>query len=181
MRRVRLNGGHALHCAERGDAHGTPLVLLHGYTDSWRSFEAVLGLLPHRFRAIALSQRGHGESDRPPSGYRPRDLAADLGQFLDAAGIERAVVCGHSMGSQVALRFAVARPDRVLGLVLVGAFATLGGHPGVAAMRGAVEALRDPVDAEFAREFQRSTLARPCHESFLEMVTGESLKVPARI
>lgn len=181
VRRARLMFGPVLDYVEQGDPRGIPVVLLHGYTDSWRSFEPLLPLLPHRVRAIAISQRGHGDSDRPSAGYRASDLAADLDSLLDAVGIQRAVVVGHSMGSLVALRFALARPDRVLGLVLAGGFATLRGNPIIAALRDAVSSLRDPVDADFARDFQRSTLARPYDEAFLEMVAGESLKVPARI
>src|SRR5262245_28467253 len=55
----------ALDYVEQGDASGMPLILLHGYTDSWRSFQPLLAALPKWIRAIAISQRGHGDSDKP--------------------------------------------------------------------------------------------------------------------
>src|SRR5687767_2064091 len=116
IRSVRLRNGVVLQYVERGDVSGLPVVFLHGATDSWLSFEHVLPLLPFSMRAIAVSQRGHGESSRPESGYRFVDMADDLDQFLDALAIPAAVVVGHSMGSYVAQRFAIDHPERTLGL-----------------------------------------------------------------
>jgi len=180
-RRVKLSFGPTLDYVDRGAPNGVPVVFLHGYTDSWLSFATVLPHLPARMRLLAYSQRGHGDSDRPVAGFHTRDLAGDLEGFLDAVGIERAVIVGHSMGSQVAARFAITRPERVLGLALVGGFATLGGNAVVGELRQAVAALSDPVDPDFVREFQASTLARPCSDTFLDMIVEESRKVPARV
>ena len=69
--------------------------MLPGPGDSWRSYQPILGLLPHSVRAIAVSQRGHGESDKPETGYRVEDFAADVVPLLDALNIERAVLAGH--------------------------------------------------------------------------------------
>src|SRR3712207_2117749 len=74
---VRLRTGPRLHYAEYGDPGGEALVLLHGYSDSWYSYSRLLPLLaPERYRAYALDQRGHGDSERPPTGYTPDDFAA---------------------------------------------------------------------------------------------------------
>jgi alpha/beta hydrolase fold len=81
---ARLASGVALQYCEQGDPAGVPIICLHGVTDSWRSFELLFEHLPRSFRAIALSQRGHGDSDRPQSGYRARDFADDLAAFMDA-------------------------------------------------------------------------------------------------
>src|SRR5690349_21198283 len=94
---VALPNGPRLAYAELGEPDGIPLLLLHGVTDSWRSFETVMPHLPDGLRAIALSQRGHGESDRPKEGYRPQDLARDIASFMDALGIPAAILVGHSM------------------------------------------------------------------------------------
>src|SRR3712207_1254388 len=96
IKTVELPNRVRLEYAEQGDPSGVPVVLLHGITDSWRSFERVLPHLPPSIHAFALSQRGHGDSDRPASGYRPRDFAADLGAFVDALGLGPVVVAGHS-------------------------------------------------------------------------------------
>ena len=63
---------------EQGDPSGICLILVHGYADSWRSFELLLPYLPETFRTIALTQRGHGDASRPSEGYQTSDFAADL-------------------------------------------------------------------------------------------------------
>jgi pimeloyl-ACP methyl ester carboxylesterase len=142
----------------------------------------LLAHLPPSVRAIAPSQRGHGDADRPGSGYGALDLAADAVALMDALGLERAVVAGHSMGSLVAQRVALDHPGRVRGLALLGAFATLRGNPAVRELwEGAVSVLADPVDPSFVREFQESTLARSVPQDFFDTVVRESLKVPARV
>ena len=84
---VSLSTGVRIEYVEQGKADGVPVIFLHGVTDSWRSFERVLPLLPPTIHAFALSQRGHGDSGRPTSGYRFADMSADLLAFLDAKGV----------------------------------------------------------------------------------------------
>src|SRR4029453_1764065 len=76
VRSIQLASGVRLQYAEQGDAGGVPVVMLHGITDSWRSFESVMTYLPATLRVFALSQRGHGGSDHPGR-YRTRDFAGD--------------------------------------------------------------------------------------------------------
>ena len=155
------------------------MVLLHGVTDSWRSFELVLPRLPESVHAFAVSQRGHGDSDRPASGYRPGDLAADLEAFVDDLDLDPAIIVGHSMGSYAAQRFAMDHPERVLGLVLEGSFTNWRDNAAVAGFwEEALSTLEDPIDPEFMREFQESPLVP---RAFLETVVREGLKVPARV
>jgi pimeloyl-ACP methyl ester carboxylesterase len=168
--------------AEQGDPTGVPLLLLHGYADSWRSFELVLPFLPDSVHAIALTQRGHGDASRPPEGYRPRDHAADVAELLDALQLEAAVIAGGSSGGFAARRFAVDYPERTLGLVLLGAPFTLQDKPGVLELwESNISKLTDPVDPRFVREFQESTHVRPVPEDFLNTMVNEGLKVPARV
>ena len=179
--RLTLATGVTLEYVERGDRTGTPVVFLHGVTDSWRSFEPMLPHLPASIRAIAVTQRGHGGSSRPED-YRYVDFSADVAALLDALDIRSAVVVGHSMGSLVAQRFAIDHPERTAGLVLLGAMPTIKGHPDVQALwDGALATLADPVDPALAREFQVSTLAQPIAPALLDTYVAESLKVPARV
>src|SRR5689334_24781195 len=97
-RRVSLPTGVTLEYVEQGSPSGLPVLFAQGLSDSLRSYEPVLPHLLPSIRAIAVSQRGHGDSTRPETGYRVRDFAADLAAFLDAIGVERAVAVGHSMG-----------------------------------------------------------------------------------
>jgi pimeloyl-ACP methyl ester carboxylesterase len=182
VQQIELATGVTLQYVEQGDPSGTPVLLLHGVTDSWRSFEPVLPLLPGSLRAFALTQRGHGDADRPAAGYRFRHFSADVAAFLDAVGLESIVIAGHSMGASVAQRFAIDHPARVRGLVLVGTFAAYRGNRVIEEFwETGLPTLEDPIDAEFAREFQASTLAHPIDPDYFELVVQESLKVPARI
>jgi pimeloyl-ACP methyl ester carboxylesterase len=177
-----LSTGVRMEYVEQGPADGVPVVFLHGVTDSWHSFERVLQLLPPFVHAFAVSQRGHGDSSRPASGYRYADMSADLLAFMDAMGLRTATIVGHSMGASVAQRFVVDHPDRVSRVVLMGAFATIYRDPVVADFyASSVAPLTDPIPPAFAREWQLSTLAQPMAPDHLDTIVAETLKVPARV
>jgi pimeloyl-ACP methyl ester carboxylesterase/tetratricopeptide (TPR) repeat protein len=179
-KRIEVRPGTTLAYVESGDPGGTPVVLLHGYTDSWRSFERVLPYLSS-FRVLAVTQRGHGRSDKPAHGYEPADFARDVAAFMDAVGVEQSVLVGHSMGATVAQRFAIDHPGRLLALVLEGAFLPRPGNRVLEEFWTEVQTLRDPIDPGFVRGFQESTLAQPVPREFFQTVVGESLQVPARV
>ena len=182
IKSIALPTGVTLSYVEQGEPNGMPVILLHGVTDSWHSFELVLPHLPPSIHAFALTQRGHGDSDRPMTGYGFHDFAADVAAFMDILQLETAVLVGHSMGSGVAQRFALDYPNRLLGLVLVGSFAILPGNPSVQEFwDSVVSTLTDPIDPNLVHEFQQSTLAQPVPAVFYETVVQESLKVPARV
>src|SRR4051812_5830361 len=177
---VRLETGALIRYAEQGDPAGEPLLLLHGYTDSWYSYSRLLPLLePGGYHVFAIDQRGHGCSERPFGDYTTDDFAADVDAFLDAVGVRTATLVGHSMGSLVARRVAVRYPHRVSGLVLIGAI--LAANEATEELQMAVQMLEDPVPAHFVREFQESTVHVRPPVPFLEGVIAESLKVPARV
>jgi pimeloyl-ACP methyl ester carboxylesterase len=182
IKSVELPNGINIEYVEQGERSGVPVLFLHGVTDSWRSFEPVLPYLPASIHPYALSQRGHGDSTSPASGYSFRDFASDVAAFMDALNIKGAVIVGHSMGSYVAQRFAMDHPGRTLGLVLIGSFATIRGNAGVDEFWDAcIKNISDPVDPSIARDFQQSTLAQPVPPGFFEMVVAESMKVKAHV
>jgi pimeloyl-ACP methyl ester carboxylesterase len=168
-----------LEYVEHGAPDGAPVIFLHGVTDSWRSFQGLLPLLPPQLRAFAISVRGHGESSRPEEGYRFTDMSGDLLAFMDALGLQTAAIVGHSMGSSIAQRFVIDHPSRVWALALMGAFATFQGEEMRAFVARDIRPLRDPISREFAEAWQRSTLARPMDPAHFEAVIAETLKVPA--
>ena len=191
--RITTSPGVELDVIQSGDPTGIPLVLLHGLSDSSASMRVLMDRLPRGVRAIAITQRGHGDSSRPFGPYTTDAFVADLTAVMDQLHIGRAVVFGHSMGSVVAQRFAIAHPHRVSGLVLEGAFPGLKGNPAVKAFyeaerqaqevellnwRNALQAVE--LDPAFAREFQLSTIARPLPPAFIDLISRESLKLPAR-
>src|SRR3712207_4137203 len=117
---VQLASGLRVRYAAQGEPGGEPLVLVHGWPDSWFSYSRVLAhLSPERYRAYAYDQRGFGATDRPSEGYAIDQFATDLVAFLDAVGLERASLVGHSFGSFVARRAAELHPQRVSRLVLI--------------------------------------------------------------
>src|SRR5687768_5014760 len=91
---ISLSTGVRLRYAAQGDAGGRPVILLHGLSDSWFSYSRVLPEMSGPYRFYAIDLRGHGDSDRPPGGYTPSELAADVIAFMDAMGIERAALVG---------------------------------------------------------------------------------------
>ncbi len=106
------------------EAHGSgPAVLLtHGFSATTVAWNPQVEALSQRYRFITWDLRGHGQSDSPddPAAYSEALSIADMVALLDAEGVERAVLGGHSLGGYLSLAFYCAYPDRVKGLVLLG-------------------------------------------------------------
>ena len=177
---IRLSTGLRIHYAEQGDPRGESVVFLHGWPDSWFSFSRVLPLLPEHYRVLAIDQRGFGDSDHPESGYAIPELAADAIAFLDALAIDRATLIGHSFGSVVARCAAIAQPDRISRLALIGT-GFPSSNPVMRELQASLVDLPDPIPVEFAREFQASTAYRPLPPAFFDRLIMESLKIPPRL
>jgi pimeloyl-ACP methyl ester carboxylesterase len=175
---ARLSNGLRLAYVEQGERDGVAVLMLHGYSDSHRSYDLIRPLLPRAWRVIALTMRGHGRSDKPETGYAIGDFAADIPAFLDALGVERAIIVGHSLGAAVALETAANHPERVAGVALLGAFAGFREKPDIAALVAAVSGFTDPVDAGFIRDFQQGTVSTP-NLRFIDIAVSESQRCPA--
>ncbi len=116
----RINlGTHELRVRSEGE--GAPaFVCLHGLVDRLEIWDRLAPGLAQRGSVLRVDQRGHGASGAPTGPYSREDLAADVIGTLDARGIERAVLVGHSMGGIVSMATALLHPDRIAGLVLLG-------------------------------------------------------------
>jgi non-heme chloroperoxidase len=180
---VTLASGTRLSYTATGRESSPVVVLLPGPTDSWPSYSPVLDRLPSSIRAIAVSQRGHGDSDKPATGYRVEDFAFDVMHLFDALGVERAVVAGHSGSCPVARRVAIDHPDRsVAGLILEASPTTLKDDPGLEGfVTTVVSNLQDPIDPAFARSFLADTSSEELAPELRDQLAGELLKVPARV
>ena len=108
-----------IHYLDR-DGGEPPIVMLPGLSANSHAFDglAAAGLSP-RFRTIAPDLRGRGDSDKPQTGYTLEDHAADVLALLDALGIKRATILGHSFGGLLAIYLAAKYPQRVARLVLI--------------------------------------------------------------
>lgn len=109
--------GVRVHYQERGT--GIPLILIHGYTSSVYSWKDVFEPLSKSFRVIAVDLKGFGFSAKPDGDYTRRAQATLVARLLDHLKIDKAWLCGNSMGGHVALDFALQNPRRVAGLVLI--------------------------------------------------------------
>ncbi|WP_122982223.1 alpha/beta fold hydrolase [Actinoplanes teichomyceticus] len=110
-------GGVTIAYRTAGDPGATPMVLLHGLGDSSADWHSVLPGLAATHHVYALDLRGHGDSSHPGSYSLPL-MRDDVLGLLDAAGIHRCVLVGHSMGAMVAALLAQTAPHRVTHLVL---------------------------------------------------------------
>lgn len=175
---ARLKSGLTLRYHEQGPRTGPAVIMLHGYSDSSFSFSRILPLLPASLRVIVPDQRGHGRSDRAPDGYSMDAMARDVVELMDALNVPTATVVGHSMGSFVARRAASLAPERISRLVLVGA-GPVTTTKVFDELQVAVNALQDPVDRTFVREFQYSTVHQPVPQAFMDRAIAESLTLDA--
>lgn len=114
-------------------APAATVVLLHNIFCDRRVFDGVVTALRPRHRTIALDFRGHGQSELGQRPYEVADLVEDVVAVMDREQVSRAVVVGLSLGATVALELALAHPDRVERLVLMGADADPDG--GMASLR----------------------------------------------
>lgn len=118
MGRTRVRGIE-LEWSEGGAGGGDVVLFLHGFPFDRTLWAPQLAALPAGWRGVAPDLRGFGGSDRPAERAYPMEQhAADMVALLDALGVERAVVCGLSMGGYIALALQRAAPARVRALVL---------------------------------------------------------------
>jgi pimeloyl-ACP methyl ester carboxylesterase/Flp pilus assembly protein TadD len=177
---VKLKTGISMRYVEAGDPNGPVVLLIHGYSDSSFSFSRVMPLLDKRFRILAIDQRGHGETDKPESGYEMKNFAADLSALMEALNIRSVTLVGHSMGSFVSIQTALDYPSKVERLVLIGT-ASKASNKTVRELQVAVNELKDPVPIEFIKEFQAGASSPSLPKDFFDGVIATSGKLPANV
>ncbi len=178
---VQLPNGIRLSYVELGNPAGPPLLLLHGYTDSSRVWTILAPYLEDH-RILIPDQRGHGASDAPECCYAMSDFSYDARLFLDAMGVRRAAVVGHSMGSMVAQVLAAEHPQRVTRIALIGSTA-------LTAVRrdnwmwGEIMALREPIasNAEFLRLWGPQASPTPVDPEMVRWYEPEIAATPPHV
>jgi pimeloyl-ACP methyl ester carboxylesterase len=165
-RSERLPGEVELAIGRAGDGPD-PVVCLHGITAQHRAFNAAARLIGPSRGLVGVDLRGRGDSEKPESGYGLEVHAADVVRVFDHLGLRDAVLVGHSMGGFVALKIALAYPDRVRALALLD-----GGWPRVEA---APEEMTDEQEREaeairegLARAFGRLEMTFETPEAYLD-------------
>jgi len=114
------------HAVIGGD--GPPLLLVHGWPETWYAWRLLMPALARDFQVVAVDQRGIGLTGKPAGGYDTGTLAGDLVALMDALGHERLAVVGHDTGFAVSYALAADHPDRVDRVAL----AEIPGSPGTA-------------------------------------------------
>jgi len=112
-----------------------PALLLHGIGNYGRVWDLVADSVAGRLRLVAPDARGHGMSVTPAEGFAPEEFVADALSVMDALGLDRPVVVGHSMGGAHALVLAALHPEKVRALVLVDVGPEIGREGGERARR----------------------------------------------
>lgn len=110
--------GQLMNYYVKGAEDGLPVVFIHGFPLNHHMWEPQLAALPHHFRAIAYDVRGHGDSGLSDGQFTIEFFVDDLLGLLDHLSVDRAVLCGLSMGGYIALRALERSPDRFRGLIL---------------------------------------------------------------
>ena len=123
LTRIVLSTGVELDVAIGGPDEAPPLIFLHGFPESHRTWRFIMAHFANRFRVIAPDQRGFAGSSKPDSvaSYQPRHMVADLLALADQLGIDRFTLVGHDWGGAIAWMAAINHPDRIARLVLANA------------------------------------------------------------
>ena len=138
MPEIQVNGVRTYY-EERGS--GASLMLAHGLGGSTEFWKHVAGPLAEDFRVVLYDLRGSGRSEVPPGPYSLAQLVADLDGLIEALGLGRVLLMGHSMSGTLALAYAAAHPQNVLAVVGVGAPSEIpdAGREGLCARAATVE------------------------------------------
>ena len=176
---IKLANGISLAYVEMGDTQGLPTLLIHGYTDNSRSWSLIAPYLKSR-RLLAIDLRGHGKSDAPACCYAYTDLADDASLFLDAIGVAKADVIGHSIGSLAGQLLAAQHPDKVGKLVLVSSTTGVGEGPG-SWLWDNVRLLKAPIDPDSQFMMDWYANPNPVDQDFLTRERTESAATPIHV
>jgi pimeloyl-ACP methyl ester carboxylesterase len=149
------DGGVKIHYASIGD--GPLVVMIHGFPDFWYSWRQQMEALSHRFRVVAIDQRGYNLSDKPKGveNYDLRLLVGDVAAVIRHLGRDKATIVGHDWGGMVAWQFATNLPQMTENLIVLNL-----PHP-----NGLLRELRSNKDqiahSAYARNFQEKSPADP--------------------
>ncbi|HPU16646.1 MAG TPA: alpha/beta hydrolase, partial [Polymorphobacter sp.] len=153
-----------------GAGRGEPVLLLHGWPETWFMWRDVIPLLAPHFEVIAPDLRGLGDSSRPEAGYDKATVARDIAALMTRLGHERFRVVAHDWGGPVAFALAAQFPDRVQAMAIFDAPVLGDGGPiehhnrwhfGFHALPGLPEALTQGREDSYLRFFYRFGGARP--------------------
>jgi len=174
---VRLPDGRALAFLDTG-ADKPVLVLLHGYSDSSRSYSLIEPYL-HAYRLIIPDLSGHGMSE-PGDGFTPDDFASDIISLLSQLGVAKFHLVGHSLGGMVSIALASRSAGAVRALVTISSN-TGPSFPGDSAIPDWISAMVDPIDVDAPEFDEWQACEMPVDQEFLDHLRIEAAAMPARV
>jgi pimeloyl-ACP methyl ester carboxylesterase len=182
---MALPNGEALAYIDMGNASGTPVVLIHGYTDNARDWVPMLPYLSKGFRLILVDIRGHGQSSKPECCYSRLDFAYDIKLLLDGLSVERAAIVGHSLGSIITQTFAEYWPERTSRVVLI---ASTGGSPPGAPKKppqfdfaSEIRKLKEPIEPDSPFMIAWWDSPTPVDPDFIRRQRKDAAGIPLRV
>jgi pimeloyl-ACP methyl ester carboxylesterase len=147
---TEIAGGRTIHYDATGD--GPPLLLIGGLGSYRHGWQPVVDALSPHFTVYRMDNRDAGDNNPEDVPYTIEDMAGDVAGFLDAVGVTRTPVLGHSMGGFIALHLALNRPDLVDRLLLVGTSSAAGAALGSPLVPiDPADWIDDPVERTLAR------------------------------
>ncbi len=170
--RISLSTGVTLKVAQGGPADGEPIILLHGFPESHRTWREVAPALAEEYRVLAPDQRGFGASDKPVGveKYKADETVADILALADAYGIGRFTLVGHDWGGAIAWAAALKHGDRINALVIVNA-----PHPWIF-QRSVIDDREQRAASQYIRAFQSPMMEKSIDamglDSFFEKTFG---------
>jgi pimeloyl-ACP methyl ester carboxylesterase len=190
MKHAQLPNGISLSYIDLGPSNGTPVVLIHGFTNNARNWVPLIPYLDPKLRLILVDLRGHGKSSKPECCYDRIDMAYDVRLLLDQLKVSSANIVGHSLGSIVAQTFAEYWPERTGRVVLIGSTGGVrmgcpgeDGVPssGLSEMRTALLHMKDPIDpdSQFILNWYGST--KPPDPEVLRRQRIDAAAIPVRV
>ena len=182
---VALPNGETLAYIDMGERSGPAVVLIHGYTDSARDWVPMLPYLSKRYRLILVDIRGHGRSSKPECCYTRLDFAYDVKLLLDALGVRKADLIGHSLGSIIAQTFAEYWPERTGHVVLI---SSSGGAPPDRPKKppqfdfaAEIRKLQEPIEADSPFMIAWWDSPTPVDPDFIRRQRKDAAGIPLRV
>jgi len=182
---MALPNGESLAYIDRGERSGPAVVLIHGYTDNARDWVPMLPYLSKRYRLILVDIRGHGQSGKPECCYTRLDFAYDIKLLLDALGVKKADIVGHSLGSIIAQTFAEYWPERTAHVVLI---SSTGGQPPDRPKKppqfdfaAEIRKLKEPIEADSPFMIAWWDSPTPVDPDFIRRQRKDAAGIPLRV
>jgi pimeloyl-ACP methyl ester carboxylesterase len=183
-RSMALPNGESLAYIDMGARSGPVVVLIHGYTDNARDWVPMLPYLSKRFRLILVDIRGHGQSSKPECCYTRLDFAYDIKLLLDALGVHKADIVGHSLGSIITQTFAEYWPEMTSRVVLI---SSTGGVPPDRAKKAQfdfaaeIRKLKEPIDPDSPFMIAWWDSPTPVNQEFIRRQRKDAAGIPLRV